>query len=160
MKLNFGCGRTKRHLEGFVNVDVRPDADLVLDVVKDPWPWAPGSVERVESYHFMEHVTEEEGRQIIFNSFIILRPGGVFVAETPDMEALCAKFPSSTRMAMWGIFGRPDTGCGMGHLWGYSAATWKLELTRAGFVGVVTGPGTDYHHSRSSPSVRVEARKP
>lgn len=44
LKVNLGCG-FKKH-EGFINVDKSPNCepDLVLNLVKEKWPWADSSV--------------------------------------------------------------------------------------------------------------------
>lgn len=70
LKLDIGCGPNKR--EGFTGVD-RYQFDDKVDVVLDvcarnakaqfiPWPWKDSSVEEVHCSHFLEHLTNFNGR--------------------------------------------------------------------------------------------------
>jgi SAM-dependent methyltransferase len=56
LKLDLGCGKTKR--EGFTGVDRRQfeGVDVVWDITKTPWPWADESVEEVHCSHVLEHL--------------------------------------------------------------------------------------------------------
>ncbi len=157
--LNLGSGKKKK--PGYVNVDLPSKrSDCPLDVVKDDWPWEENTVDRIESYHFLEHLTEDGGLRVMRRSFHVLKPGGIFIAETPDLEEICARYPTRRRHGRWNIFGKPAWGEGMGHLWGYCADTFRLNLSQIGFTMIVTGIGTDYHQTEGiCPSVRVEAMK-
>jgi hypothetical protein len=79
IKLDIGCGKNKK--EGFLGVDQYklPGVDLVTDLNK-AWPWKTGSVEEVNASHFIEHLTNLDGkweRVHFFNElYRILRVGG------------------------------------------------------------------------------------
>lgn len=63
MRLDFGCGPNPQ--EGFEGVDVIPfegKVTHVLNVGVDPWPWADNSIEEARASHFLEHLTNLEGR--------------------------------------------------------------------------------------------------
>src|ERR1700677_2089475 len=54
MKLNLGSGR--RPIEGWVNVDKYPPADVLHDLEELPWPWADNAAEDVLLCHVLEHL--------------------------------------------------------------------------------------------------------
>ena len=54
-KIDLACGKNKR--EGFYGVDLwAPEADMRMDVLEYPWPWADGSVDEFHASHFVEHI--------------------------------------------------------------------------------------------------------
>jgi hypothetical protein len=61
VRLDLGCGLNKR--PGFVGVDAIGFAgvDVVCDLT-GPWPWADSSVSEVYCAHFLEHLTNFEGK--------------------------------------------------------------------------------------------------
>jgi len=79
MKIDLGCGKNKK--EGFIGVDQYPmeGVDVVLNIGADPWPWEDNSVEEAHSSHFLEHLTNFEGkweRTHFFNElFRVMAPG-------------------------------------------------------------------------------------
>jgi len=159
LRINLGCGI--KPMKGYVNVDLQCRcADFLMDIASpDPWPWDENSAERIESYHVIEHLTEDQGKQLVERAYHTLKPGGVLVLECPDLAALCRRYAKSTRKVRWEIYGMSRWGDHMGHRFGYCADTFRLLLSRTGFTEIVTGPGTDYHNKLGD-CVRVEARKP
>ena len=78
-RLDFGCGTNKR--AGFIGVDQfpMPGVDHVFDIGKGNWPFAENSVEEAHASHFLEHLTNFEGkweRVTFFNElYRVLKPG-------------------------------------------------------------------------------------
>lgn len=62
LRLDFGCGPNKK--PGFVGVDqfAMPGVDHVLDIGKGKWPFSDNSVEEAHASHFLEHLTNFEGK--------------------------------------------------------------------------------------------------
>ena len=62
LKLDFGCGPNPA--DGFEGVDALPFDGKVKHVldVRGPWPWPDCSVEEARASHFLEHLTNLEGR--------------------------------------------------------------------------------------------------
>lgn len=76
LKLDFGCGPNPR--DGFEGVDIRPfdgKVKYVLDI-RQPWPWADGSVAEANASHFIEHLEAEERVHFCNELYRVLVPGG------------------------------------------------------------------------------------
>ncbi len=91
MKLNLGCGSTKR--DGWVNVDrlasVHPD--IVCDITKAPWPWPDHSCERIDADNLLEHLGWGPGGEDLLMIFMneayrVLKPEGVLWFRVPSFE--------------------------------------------------------------------------
>jgi SAM-dependent methyltransferase len=83
VKLDIGCGKNKR--EGFIGVDQFPmeNVDIVLDVVKDTWPWADGEVEEIHCSHFIEHLSAKDRVVFMNNAYRVLKPEGKITIIVP-----------------------------------------------------------------------------
>lgn len=62
INLDLGSGPNKK--EGFIGVDKykMKGVDVVLDIGKDKWPWKDNSVDEVNCTHFLEHLTNLNGK--------------------------------------------------------------------------------------------------
>lgn len=88
LKLDLGCGPNKQ--SGFVGVDrlaFGGKVDVVHDLRETPWPWKDDSVDEVHCSHFLEHLTNLDGkweRVRFFNELgRILKPGAKAVIVIP-----------------------------------------------------------------------------
>lgn len=82
MKVNLGSGF--RCLPGWVNVDqFNGEAERREDIRTVDFP--AGTVDEVLASHVLEHLTREEAAGIVANVFRWLKPGGLFVAEMPNL---------------------------------------------------------------------------
>lgn len=78
-------GGTHR-LEGFLNIDIVPPADLVWDV-REGIPLAAASVEFLFSEHFLEHIDYPRSvKFFLAEAQRVLRDGGRIVTGVPDAE--------------------------------------------------------------------------
>jgi hypothetical protein len=59
MKINIGCGHSKR--KGFIGIDTykTPATDMVVELLQFPWPLESDSIEEVYCEHFFERVPKE-----------------------------------------------------------------------------------------------------
>lgn len=79
VRIDLGAGKNKR--EGFLGVDsiAFPGVDIVHDLANGAWPWADSSVDEANASHFLEHLTNLEGRAervTFFNElYRVLKPG-------------------------------------------------------------------------------------
>lgn len=81
-KLNLGSGG--RPLEGYVNVDISPDApkvNIVHDLDKMPWPFDDESIDEIVMSHCLEHL--EDHNAAMREIHRILKPGALSVVTVP-----------------------------------------------------------------------------
>src|SRR4051794_8984896 len=85
LRLHLGCGG--RRLPGFVNIDhnFSPATDYISDIGDLPCP--DRSVERIETYHVIEHIPQPVVADMLGYWLRLLRPGATLVVECPDLEA-------------------------------------------------------------------------
>lgn len=85
IKLHLGCGN--KHIDGFINIDVRPleSVDLVEDItiLKS---FSKDSVDLIYSSHVLEHFGRNEYMSVLSNWYNLLKPGGVLRICIPDFE--------------------------------------------------------------------------
>jgi hypothetical protein len=86
IKLDLGSGPNKK--EGFIGVDKykMKGVDVVIDLGKEKWPWKDNSVDEVNCTHFIEHLTNFNGkfeRVHFFNELFRVLKKGV-LNPTPD----------------------------------------------------------------------------
>jgi len=83
VKLNIGAGYN--YIDGFVNIDISPKADVTLDLGRDRLPFDDESVDLVFSYHCLEHVGD-----FLFalgEIYRVLRHGGRFLVGLPYVSS-------------------------------------------------------------------------
>lgn len=85
LKLNLGCGPNVK--VGWVNIDLFDSgAELQLDL-REPWPFATGSVGHAYSEHVFEHfLFPDEVTHFLAEALRVLKPGGVIDIGVPDTE--------------------------------------------------------------------------
>ncbi len=125
---------------------------LYGDILKG-LPVEHGTVKGIYSSHVLEHLSLDDLRVALRNTFALLAPGGLFRVVLPDLEEhiktyLADKDPrraihfvTSTKM---GRDQRPKTPMSMlhdllgheHHLWMWDEVSLSLELTEAGFQNV------------------------
>lgn len=84
LKLNLGCGYNLK--KGWLNVDMSPPAELILDL-REKLPFADNSCSMIYSEHFLEHLDYPGTAEVFLKeAFRVLHPGGVFSVGVPDTE--------------------------------------------------------------------------
>jgi predicted SAM-dependent methyltransferase len=88
LRLNLGCGNgchPDQRYRHYVCVDLRPQAACAVahDLTR-PMPLPDGSVERIVSEHFLEHVDPASIGAIFAECHRLLKPGGVARFAVPD----------------------------------------------------------------------------
>ena len=86
-KLQIGC--CKNVLKGWLNTDIslRCLHGVYLDAGKH-FPFPEASFSYVYSEHLFEHLTYQQGLNMLRESYRILKPGGVIRIATPDLHFL------------------------------------------------------------------------
>lgn len=155
VRLHLGCGH--RHLEGFVNIDMKMTGatDYVGGISKLPCPH--NSVERIESYHVIEHIPHPLAPAVLREWFRVLKPGGVMVLECPDFDEGIRQYLAGDNNLLGSIYGwqRYD---GDTHFYGYNPSRLSALLIETGFKDVISADPIDYHKD-NEPCMRIEARK-
>jgi hypothetical protein len=159
--LHLGCGNRK--ISGMVNVDFRKTSatDVVSDM-RNLGQWATGSIDRIETYHAIEHVAAQDIPPMLRGWLRVLKPGAKLVIECPDIaknmeECQRRNFAGDCLVLIFGMY-RPEPG-GM-HVWGWTRHTLALALTEAGFVNIKQMAAQDYHTQYEGlDCLRVEAEK-
>ena len=154
--LHLGCGQ--RRLPGYVNIDCNAGAavDYIGNVGKLPCPRS--SVDRIETFHVIEHIPRNEAVSFLAHWLDILRPGGVLVIECPDFDRDVVEYLSGNEERLHSIFGRQRFR-GDAHLFGYNARRLSALLLSVGFENIEEMPAMDYH-SKFEPCIRIECTKP
>ena len=168
--LQFGCGGSAP--KGWLNFDASPtlrwEQTPVLgrlytknserfsnnvkfgDIVRG-LPVESDSCDLVYSSHVLEHMSLNECRQAIRNTFRILKPGGAFRVLVPDLKAMVKIYMESddpaaaTNFVAQTQLGREDRPRGLlssaaaafgftPHLWMWDYESLALELEKAGFT--------------------------
>lgn len=156
MKLNLGSGN--RPLEGYLGVDLAPNADIRCDIRKLEFA-QDDTVEEIIAIHVIEHFYKWEIQPLLAEWRRVLVPGGKIILECPDLKKAAFHFltQDSPQMGMWAFYGNPDLKdeyhC---HHWGYTPETLAYELQIAGFRNVVKATAQFKIPQRD---MRVEAAK-
>lgn len=89
-KIQLGGG--KHTLEGYLNIDIVPPADLVCDV-REGIPLDDSCSEFIFTEHFFEHVDYPiSSKKVISEVFRLLKPGGQVVLGVPDSELVAKSY--------------------------------------------------------------------
>jgi predicted SAM-dependent methyltransferase len=93
MKMHLGCGNVVK--PGWVNVDLNPAADLMLDA-REPMPLDDASFVHVYSEHFYEHFAYPRDITHLFREVHrILEPGGTHSFGVPDGEMVLRHYTTN-----------------------------------------------------------------
>lgn len=57
VKLNLGC--SDKIMDGYVNVDIAEAPGVTVADLRQPWPWAPQTVEKVLAHDIIEHLPDK-----------------------------------------------------------------------------------------------------
>ena len=98
LKLNIGCGDVKFH--DWVNIDIEPGADLVVDL-RNGLPLEDDSADFIYNEHFIEHLKFEDGEKTIKEFYRVLKKGGILRIATPDLDYLVKKYLNDWKNQDW-----------------------------------------------------------
>ncbi|HHT9107006.1 MAG TPA: SPASM domain-containing protein [Candidatus Wunengus sp. YC64] len=89
-KINLCCGPIK--LDGFINIDVSPNADMVLDLERELLPFPDESVVAVVCMSAINYFSRQRAIEIIKDVFRVLKQGGIARFGTQDLRILSEKY--------------------------------------------------------------------
>jgi len=132
--------------------------DYVLDARNLPFP--DDSIERIESYHMIEHLPKDALRPMLSEWNRVLETGGHLAVELPAFDDVVVEYLDSddakyTDTLLRYIFGsqRFDSDY---HYWAWNEERLGELLEECGFVDVTRKPATD-NHADEAPCMRIEA---
>lgn len=156
IRLHLGCG--SKRFQNYINVDlwITEATDVICNITKLPWP--DYSVELIESYHVIEHISHRKIKNTLKEWYRVLKPGGRFIVECPHFDEAVMEYLEGNEDRLINIFGWQRME-GDIHLFGYNPQRLIHLLEEIGF--------TDFEESdpKSSqaveePSFRIECKKP
>lgn len=196
-KLNIGCGNTP--LKGYWNVDKyyypgseakqldNRQVETWTDTEDSRWlygdatdlNYAADFFEEVMIIHCLEHLDMEQGNMAIKEAHRVLKPGGTFDVELPDLLKACELMPTvhitetgdnqpwhRVMGLLYGAVGEEHGGKGQYHLCGYTQEYLRFKLEERGFkdikllpVGFGHGDDTEHGHGEPQFDFRMQGRK-
>ena len=110
-------------------------ADVYADILQLEYP--PGSVQEVRLHHVFEHFQRPAALALLVRWYEWLRPGGVLILETPDVERsmrkICRAWSERKRQRILRhVFGSHEGGWATHHD-GWYRAKFQSTLSRLGF---------------------------
>ncbi len=151
-KLQIGAGAA-RHA-GWLNTDIEAGEGLAYLDASKPFPLPDSAFHYVASEHVVEHLSYEEGKVMLAESFRVLAPGGKVRIATPNLLRFIELFQkdrteaATTFMAgklQWHEWPKEPSSPAIvlnlqlsswGHKFTYDPETLMGALTRAGFTSV------------------------
>lgn len=87
VKLHVGCGTV--YMDGWINIDNNSDNNIKnIDIntdLRNGLPFADNSVDFIFNEHFLEHLTWDEGLNVVKEFLRVLKPTGVLRIAMPDL---------------------------------------------------------------------------
>jgi len=152
VQLNIGCGPNAK--SGWVNIDLGPGGDVVLDV-REGLPFDDDSCDLIYSEHFLEHLIYpdesmpflEECRRVLEadGRIEIGVPDARYVVESCRNDPIDPDFLAAAALNGWGYPESCRTGfeyinyhfrMGEQHKFAFDLTTLKLQLENAGFRSI------------------------
>jgi len=94
-RVNLGC--STRHIDGYINVDRVPPADLVADL-SETWPWPTSALDEVRAFDVIEHLTDKI--HTMNEAWRVLKPGGLLHIFVPTTDGRGA-WQDPTHTSFW-----------------------------------------------------------
>lgn len=133
----------------YVHLDISPrdiwhpeegavPVDIVADLADGLPMFESDTFDEVIAHHVLEHLTREGGRRAMAAIFRVLKPGGLFDVEVPDMDRICEAWLAETfsrhDLQQW-IYGEnlPNHEAGDSHRFGYWEDEMRVTLEAIGF---------------------------
>ncbi len=157
MRIHVGCGPIYK--KGYVNIDVFDStvADRIMSAYHLEFP--DDSASLVECMHTLEHLGAAKSIYALAEFFRVLKPGGVLLLETPDIEATFANFlkngEKQRKLLMNWIYGLDSPG--MGHRYCFPRELLSRMLKETGFKDIQL---KRFATKSVQPTLRIKCRKP
>lgn len=157
MRIHVGCGPVYK--KGYINIDILDTtvADRIMSAYHLEFP--DDSASLVECMHTLEHLGAAKSIYALAEFFRVLKPEGVLLMETPDIEAAFANFlkngEEQRKLLMNWIYGLDSPG--MGHRYCFPRELLSRMLKETGFKDIQL---KRLATKSAQPTLRVKCRKP
>jgi len=128
-------------LPGYINVDIREDADVVADL--RVLPFEDESADEILSVHVVEHFYPWEIGEMLDEWIRVLKPGGKMILECPNIMKAAQYLLDGQhdQFCMWVFWGDPGhRNPYMMHKWGYTPETLSALMARHRLREIVERP--------------------
>ena len=151
-KLQLGAGNA-RH-EGWLNTDIEAGEGLAYLDASKPFPLPDNSIHYIASEHVIEHLSYEDGKVMLSESFRVLAPGGKVRVATPNLLRFIELFQKDLSeparvfaegKLAWHEWPKEPPSAAIilnlqlsswGHKFTYDPETLEAALARAGFTSL------------------------
>ena len=100
-RLNVGCGR--HYHSDWVNLDLQSDdPSVICHDVTQGIPFTDDHFEMVYHSHILEHLSPQQGRELIAECYRVLKPGGILRIVVPNLEEIAQLYLSMHDQAWQG----------------------------------------------------------
>ena len=159
VKIDIGAGASPK--KGYLNVDLFAKADIQDDITKLD-SFKDNSVDIVNTNHLLEHLKFDDVSLAIAQVFRVLKPGGHWTIEVPDLIWVLKDFLNTPEDRRWGwkiqtIFGLQNHQ-GEFHKTGFSPERLGQLLKNAGFIRITVDPVFSQHYNQGV--IKAKAFKP
>lgn len=89
-RINLCCG--PQRIPGYCGIDVDTGADLVMNLSKRDLPFKSGSLEAVVCTSGINYFSRARARELVRETYRVLKPGGVARFSVQDMEAIARRY--------------------------------------------------------------------
>jgi len=97
--LNIGCGTT--YHPAWTNIDLEPASrDVMRHHAGRPLPFGAGSFDACYCSHMLEHLSQDEARQLLSDVHRVLKPGAVLRIVVPDLEGIVRAYLKALDQAL------------------------------------------------------------
>jgi len=86
LKLNLGCG--KNIYDGWINIDIYDDPKIYKHDLTKPFNFENNSINLIYSEHFLEHLDEVDGLNLLKNIYKILKINGTLRISIPCLDKI------------------------------------------------------------------------
>jgi predicted SAM-dependent methyltransferase len=123
-------------------------------------PFPDNSIERIDSYHMVEHIPREQFVHMLSEWNRVLVPSGTLVFELPDFDKCVQEYLDTEdgeyeRVLLEFVFGGQRHSTDV-HYWGWNEERLRSVLEDAGY-GPITFPAPEAKQTEVAPCLRVKA---
>jgi MoaA/NifB/PqqE/SkfB family radical SAM enzyme/predicted SAM-dependent methyltransferase len=90
IKINLCSG--PRKIDGYINIDITPNSDLVLDLEENLLPFEDNSVDQLICMSAINYFSRERAIEIIKDVYRVLKTGGIVRFGVQDLQLLAKKY--------------------------------------------------------------------